>query len=1431
MAGSNLKSPPVLVDEDDYTNWKQDLEIWQMFTDLDKKRQGPAVYLCLSGKARECVRDIQKEELGANDGVDKIVAKLDTLFEKDKDTQTFLAFNEFYEYRRSSGVNIVEFLVHYEHLYNKLEKFGNKFEEGVQACFLLKAANLSEENERLARATCGAMTYAKMRDCIKKIFGDTGSGDNSIPSVKNEPVLQSSHQEDVHYTSGNVGYRNWRGRGRGRGRGGGTSTNTDYRQDKSNSRTNPVDKDGKILKCYGCGSVYHFSRYCPSRKGGNGEGKTQDIHITLFNAKSDGHMTGLVRECLGKALLDSACTKTVCGETWLELYLDTLQEADKALVQVSQSDTKFRFGDGVEVKSSKMVTIPALIGHQKILINTDVVSNDIPLLLSRSSMKRSGMVLDFVNDTVNVLGETIDLVCTTSGHYCIPLSNTLLDVDSKFYNIILHTEGLKGLTRSEKMKKAVKLHQQFAHCSKERLLKLVKNSKDYDDKEFLEVLEECYENCEFCQLSKRAPLKPIVALPLSDRFNQVVCMDLKEYKHNEIWILHLIDSATRYSAACLITTKHQDEVLRNIYLMWISYFGCPQTFLSDNGGEFSNDQFREMNEKLNVKNATTAAESPFSNGIVERHNLILYEAMCKTIKDVKCEPKVALAWTVSAKNSLHNNDGFCPNQLVFGRNVNFPSVLEDKLPALESSTTFDIVRNTMNAIHVSRQKMVECESSEKIRRALRHKVRTYANVRYCNGDKVYYRRKATKGWKGPAVVLGQDGQFVLLRHGGAFYRVHPCQMMKVKSTDHDNGDGEKISNDKNKTDAVGSRKSGDQVHRNHESEDTSDSDNSDTDIIDMENNTNKSKTAEPSSTTEHNQYEAPASDLNNSAVKPKRNTFVKFKLEDSDWQQGKVLSMQPKQSGQYRNWINVHVQGEDDPICVNWDDVELWSELPYPEEAIFLTKDEELAQEIVDAKGIEMDELSSNEVFKVVPFVNQRTISSRWVITERFKKGKRKLRARLVARGFEEDSSKYRKDSPTCCKESLRLVFVAAVLMCWRLESIDITAAFLQGGWLEREVYLRPPSDVCSADKVWLLRKCIYGLNDAPRYWYKRVKEVLLKLGGIVSTYDNALYFWFDSSEGNSLFGILVTHVDDFAFCGNKKFHDSVIKDLKMAFRISVHEAGSFKYLGLTINQNNNGVSIHQDSYVSSLSPISIPHERYCMRDEELTQEEKAELKRFSGQMLWVSSQTRPDLSYETCIMGNMGKSPTMSIIHDANKALAKLKSKKVDIKFPPLGRPEKLRVIAYSDATHNSLPDGSSQGGILVFLQGENKKVVPISWQSRKLTRVTKSPLASETLALNEAADSGFLIASMVQEIFGLASLPQVECFTDNDSLNKTLQTTKIVSDKRLRVDIARLREMVSEGEINVSWVEGKDQLADALTKRGASTAKLLDVLSSSNI
>ena len=142
-------------------------------------------------------------------------------------------------------------------------------------------------------------------------------------------------------------------------------------------------------------------------------------------------------------------------------------------------------------------------------------------------------------------------------------------------------------------------------------------------------------------------------------------------------------------------------------------------------------------------------------------------------------PEVALAWAISAKNSLQNHAGFSPNQLVFGHNINIPSVLTAALPALENFTSSDIIRKNMEAMRKAKESYIQAESSERIRRAQRHNVRTYTDERYCNSCKVYYRRKNFKGWKSPGVVLGQDGKYVLVRHRGAYYRVHPCQLMNI----------------------------------------------------------------------------------------------------------------------------------------------------------------------------------------------------------------------------------------------------------------------------------------------------------------------------------------------------------------------------------------------------------------------------------------------------------------------------------------------------------------------------------------------------------------------------------------------------------------------------------------------------------------------------
>jgi hypothetical protein len=54
-----------------------------------------------------------------------------------------------------------------------------------------------------------------------------------------------------------------------------------------------------------------------------------------------------------------------------------------------------------------------------------------------------------------------------------------------------------------------------------------------------------------------------------------------------------------------------------------------------------------------------------------------------------------------------------------------------------------------------------------------------------------------------------------------------------------------------------------------------------------------------------------------------------------------------------------------------------------------------------------------------------------------------------------------------------------------------------------------------------------------------------------------------------------------------------------------------------------------------------------------------------------------------------------------------------------------------------------------MVFLSGCYGNVAPVIWQSKKLDRVMKSPLASETMALGETAD--LLISSIVKEVYRL--------------------------------------------------------------------------------
>ena len=57
---------------------------------------------------------------------------------------------------------------------------------------------------------------------------------------------------------------------------------------------------------------------------------------------------------------------------------------------------------------------------------------------------------------------------------------------------------------------------------------------------------------------------------------------------------------------------------------------------------------------------------------------------------------------------------------------------------------------------------------------------------------------------------------------------------------------------------------------------------------------------------------------------------------------------------------------------------------------------------------------------------------------------------------------------------------------------MDIRAAFLQANKLDREVFMKPPEDVRKEGKIWKPLKPLYGLDDASRKFWLKVKETLM---------------------------------------------------------------------------------------------------------------------------------------------------------------------------------------------------------------------------------------------------------------------------------------------------------------------------------------------------
>ena len=1015
MDVKEIKAPPPMRDGLPYSDWKYEIQIWEKFTSYEKKKRGPALFLSLTGSARDAAREIPLEEIDKDDGMSKLLTKLDELYLKDENNTAFEAYESFESYQRPSDMDMTTYINAFERLYQKAKNFKFELPDGVLAYRLLKSANLSSEHEQLARATLPSLTYANMKSQLKKIFNDSAPSVPSVPvSVKIEPTYNANHNEAEAYYARGGGSNFFRGgfqRGRGRfsNRGGSAyygnkgftqstrgassafqsygnrgstqsargangssqyygNTNRGFAQSARNGsgssqsmqnsspglrptrRLNPVDYNGEVSLCSVCGSKYHWARSCPDSYEASGlfteseeDGKDKPILITLLadcnnsNVKKET-LNIFLSETLNFAVVDSGCSKTVCGMTWMKCLQDSLTESDLELIEEFPSQTCFKFGDGKKVTSMKKVKFPAYIGNKKMFIIADVIINDIPLLLSKESMKKGQAKLNFINDSISIFGTEIPLQTTSTGHYLLCIGNTAEYLDSNIKsNIVLFSSQFMNADKDERYKIAVKVHKQFVHPRHQKLKSLF-STAGVSDPDFFEMLEKVEKDCETCQRFQRGPLRPVVGFSMAKEFNEVVALDLKQWSSSpNIWFLHMIDLATRYSVCVVINNKRKETIINAIMTRWISTFGSPRQVLSDNGGEFNNEDFRSMAESFNIRVTTTAAESPWSNGCNERYNGIISDMVKKVLNETRCCLETALAWAVSAKNSLENYYGYSPNQLVFGKNPNYPSVLYDNLPALENSSTSELIRNNLNGLHASRSAFIQKESCEKLRRAMLHKVRPTGEI-FSNGDQVLYRRRNNQQWQGPATVIGQENKQILVKHGGVYYRCHSCNLIKNDNKKFKNDESELPKNVDTQDDNFVNNSVNNSVN-NHVKEIFVDEED---DISDISNENMRDSRVIFDDTGECDQIsiDGNVSKLKGSSIPfcevdnivtqqkpilPSTNKRIAYlPNNDSNWKHATVLGRAGKATGKNKYFLNILNDGDESGKCVDWRNVDDW---------------------------------------------------------------------------------------------------------------------------------------------------------------------------------------------------------------------------------------------------------------------------------------------------------------------------------------------------------------------------------------------------------------------------------------------------------------------------------------------------------------------------
>eukprot|EP00253_Pinus_taeda_P036216 PITA_36216 len=475
----------------------------------------------------------------------------------------------------------------------------------------------------------------------------------------------------------------------------------------------------------------------------------------------------------------------------------------------------------------------------------------------------------------------------------------------------------------------------------------------------------------------------------------------------------------------------------------------------------------------------------------------------------------------------------------------------------------------------------------------------------------------------------------------------------------------------------------------------------------------------------------------------------------------------------------------------------------------------------IEAMNEEMNAIERNKTWDLVELPNgKEVIGVKWVYkTKCNAEGKiERHKARLVVKGYKQQYGRDYEETfaPVVKMETMRAVLSTAAQNKWKVYQMDVKSAFLNGV-LNEEVYIERPlgyEKKGQEHKVCRLKKALYGLKQAPRAWYSRIDFYLLENEFDKCEGEPTVYI--KEKDGKIL--IVVLYIDDVIFTGND---DYLIKNFKSVMKeeFEMTDMGLLRYfLGIEVDQNENGIFISQARYVNEVL------ERFNMQEFmaaitpmvmglKLSKEDSSKdfdpslYKSIVGSLMYLTT-TRPDIMFAVSLISRFVERPKEAHWQAAKRILRYVKgTKMLGILYTVS---ECSDLVGYTDSDWaGSIDDRKSTSGY-VFHMGSGA----ISWASKKKSIVALSTAEAKYVAATAAACQAVWMRRMLRSL-GREQAKATVIFCDNSSaiaLSKNSMFHK--RTKHIYTRFHYIRELVSNGEIILQHCRTQEQVADILTK-----------------